>query len=113
VKKYSLLSLVLGLTLGGPVAHANDLPDLGESSHVYITDQQEQTLARSIMQEIYAAPHYLDDPVIESYLNDLGYRLVSHSPGNQRTFDFFVLQDPTVNAFALPVRISASIPDSY
>lgn len=102
MKKNSSLSLLLSLTLAWPVAYANDLPDLGESSHVYITDQQEQTLARSIMQEIYADPHYLDDPVIESYLNDLGYRLVSHSPGNQRTFDFFVLQDPTVNAFALP-----------
>ena len=102
MKKYSSLSLVLSLTLAWPVAHANDLPDLGESSHVYITDQQEQTLARSIMKEIYADPHYLDDPVIENYLDNLGYRLVSHSPGNQRIFDFFVLQDPTVNAFALP-----------
>ncbi len=102
MNRNSLLSLVLSLTLAWPVAYANDLPDLGESSHVYLTDQQEQTLARSIMQEIYADPHYLDDPVIESYLNDLGYRLVSHSPGSQRTFDFFVLQDPTVNAFALP-----------
>lgn len=102
MKKHSLLPLVLTMTLAWPAAYASDLPDLGESSHVYLTDVQEQTLARSIMQEIYADSHYLDDPVIESYLNDLGYRLVSHSPGNQRTFDFFVLQDPTVNAFALP-----------
>lgn len=102
MKKHSLLPLVLTMTLAWPATYANDLPDLGESSHVYLTEDQEQTLARSIMKEIYADPHYLDDPVIESYLNDLGYRLVSHSPGNQRTFDFFVLQDPTINAFALP-----------
>jgi predicted Zn-dependent protease len=102
VKYQALLFLILTFALALPVTYANDLPDLGESSHVYLTDAQEQTLARSIMQQIYADPHYLDDPVIESYLNDLGYRLVSHSPGSQRTFDFFVLQDPTVNAFALP-----------
>ncbi|HYP68515.1 MAG TPA: M48 family metalloprotease [Thiobacillaceae bacterium] len=102
MKYQALLSLLLTFALASPVTYANDLPDLGESSHVYLTDKQEQTLARSIMQEIYADPHYLDDPVIESYLNDLGYRLVSHSPGNKRAFDFFVLQDPTVNAFALP-----------
>lgn len=102
VKKPFLLTLLLSITLAWPSAYASELPDLGESSRSYLTDAQEQTLARSIMQEIYADPHYLDDPVIEAYLNDLGYRLVSHSPGNQRIFDFFVLQDPTVNAFALP-----------
>ncbi|MGA7948928.1 MAG: M48 family metalloprotease [Thiobacillaceae bacterium] len=102
MKRHSLLPLVLTMTLAWPVSYANDLPDLGESSRTYLTDEQEQTLARSIMQSVYADPHYLDDPVIETYLNELGYRLVSHSPGNQNVFNFFVLQDPTVNAFALP-----------
>jgi beta-barrel assembly-enhancing protease len=102
VKTQFLLPLALALGLTWGLAQAIDLPDLGEPSRAYLTDAQEQTLARSIMQEIYADPHYLDDPVIETYLNDLGYRLVSNSAGNQRVFDFFVLQDPTINAFALP-----------
>jgi predicted Zn-dependent protease len=102
VKKSFLLPLVLFITLVWPPAYATELPDLGESSRTYLTDEQEQTLARSIMRDIYSDPHFLDDPAIEAYLNDLGYKLVSHSPGSQRVFDFFVLQDPTVNAFALP-----------
>jgi beta-barrel assembly-enhancing protease len=102
VKKPFLLSLVLFVFILWSSVRATELPDLGESSRAYLTDDQELALSRSIMQDIYSDPHYLDDPVIEAYLNDLGYKLVSHSPGNQRIFDFFVLQDPTVNAFALP-----------
>lgn len=102
MKKSFLLPLALSLTLTWPSAYAIELPDLGESSRSYLTDTQEQTLARTIMRDIYSDPHYLNDPAIEAYLNDLGYKLASHSSGNQRIFDFFVLQDPTVNAFALP-----------
>ena len=92
--------LALSLLLN-PVL-ASDLPDLGEVSRKYFSDQDEQTLARTIMRDVYAHPLYLDDPEIEGYLNQLGYRLVSVSPRNQREFNFFVIQDDSINAFALP-----------
>lgn len=92
--------LVLALALNP--ALASDLPDLGEVSRQYFSDQDEQALARAIMRDVYADPKYLDDPEIENYLNQLGYRLVSVSPRNQREFNFFVVEDKTINAFALP-----------
>ena len=97
-----MLRILLALTLAIEPAMAADLPDLGEVSRQYFSDQEEQTLGRSIMRDVYADPRYLDDPEIENYLNQLGYRLVSVSSRNQRTFTFFVLDDPTINAFALP-----------
>jgi predicted Zn-dependent protease len=54
------------------------------------------------MRDVYADPRYLDDPEIESYLNQLGYKLVSVSSRNQREFTFFVVNDTTINAFAMP-----------
>jgi predicted Zn-dependent protease len=81
---------------------ATDLPDLGEVSRQYFSDQDEQMLGRAIMRDVYSDPRYLDDPEIESYLNQLGYKLVSVSTRNQREFVFFVVDDPTINAFALP-----------
>ena len=54
------------------------------------------------MRDVYADPRYLDDPEIESYLSQLGYKLVSVSTRNQREFTFFVVNDPSINAFALP-----------
>jgi len=94
----TLLALALAIQ---PVAAA-DLPDLGEVSRQYFSDQEEQTLGRAIMRDVYADPRYLDDPEIETYLNQLGYKLVSVSTRNQREFNFFVVNDPTINAFAMP-----------
>jgi len=92
--------LIVSLALNS--AGAAELPDLGEVSRKYFSDLDEQALSRTIMRDIYADPLYLDDPEVETYLEQLGYRLVSVSSRNQRDFTFFVVQQPTINAFALP-----------
>ncbi|HMM46450.1 MAG TPA: M48 family metalloprotease [Thiobacillaceae bacterium] len=97
-----LKRLILALALAAGPATAQDLPDLGEVSRQYFSDQEEQTMGRAIMRDVYADPRYLDDPEIETYLNQLGYKLVAVSTRNQRAFTFFVVRDPTINAFAMP-----------
>ncbi len=97
-----LIRSLLVLSLACNSLAAADLPDLGEVSRQYFSDQEEQLLSRTIMRDIYADPLYLDDPEIEAYLEQLGYRLVSVSSRNQRDFNFFVIQNATINAFALP-----------
>jgi len=97
-----MLRTLLALALAIQPVVAADLPDLGEVSRQYFSDQEEATLGRTIMRDVYADPRYLDDPEIESYLSQLGYKLVSVSTRNQREFTFFVVNDPTTNAFALP-----------
>lgn len=97
-----MLRVLLAFTLAVQPVLAADLPDLGEVSRQYFSDQEEQTLGRVIMRDVYADPRYLDDPEIESYLNQLGYKLVSVSTRNQREFAFFVVDDPSINAFAMP-----------
>lgn len=92
--------LLLSLTLNS--VGATELPDLGEVSRKYFSDLDEQVLSRTIMRDVYADPQYLDDPEVEAYLEQLGYRLVSVSSRNQRDFTFFVIQHPSINAFALP-----------
>ena len=92
--------LILSLTCNSLAAA--ELPDLGEVSRQYFSDLDEQVLSRTIMRDVYADPLYLDDPEIEAYLEQLGYRLVSVSSRNQRDFNFFVIQNSTINAFALP-----------
>jgi len=97
-----MLRTLLVFSLAIQPVLAADLPDLGEVSRQYFSDQQEEALGRAIMRDVYANPLYLDDPEIESYLNQLGYKLVSVSSRNQREFIFFVVDDPTINAFAMP-----------
>jgi predicted Zn-dependent protease len=80
----------------------NNLPDLGEASQTVFTPQIERKVGEAIMRDIRSDPAYLDDPEITGYLNSLGYRLAAASPNNRQDFNFFVVRDNTLNAFALP-----------
>ncbi len=97
-----ILRTLLALTLAVQPVAAADLPDLGEVSRQYFSDQEEQLLGRTILRDVYTDPRYLDDAGIEYYLDQLGYRLVAVSSRNQQRFNFFVVTDPTINAFAMP-----------
>ena len=97
-----MLRPLLALLLALQPVHASDLPDLGEVSRQYFSDQDEAALGQAILHDVYADPRYLDDPETETYLNQLGYKLVSVSTRNHREFTFFVVDDPSINAFALP-----------
>lgn len=91
---------LLGATVSSTLA--DDLPELGDVSRTTITAQQERQLGESIMRQIRAAPQYVDDPEVTDYINAIGYRLVGNAPNVEQDYVFFVLEDPTVNAFALP-----------
>jgi predicted Zn-dependent protease len=93
---------LLLLALAAPPVLADDLPDLGEVSRQYFSDQEERAIGRAIMRDVAGDPRLLDDAVILEYLNQLGFRLASVSTRNDNAFNFFVVLEPTVNAFALP-----------
>jgi beta-barrel assembly-enhancing protease len=83
-------------------APAVNLPDLGESSQAALTPSDEREIGDSIMSDIRRDPEFVEDPEITGYVQALGQRLAGAAPVEGRHFDFFVLRDPQVNAFALP-----------
>ncbi len=83
-------------------AGAQELPDLGDSSQSALSPAQERRFGESIMRQIRADPAYLDDAEATDYLNNLGYRLIANSPDPGGHFEFFAIDDASVNAFALP-----------
>lgn len=93
----SLLACLLVLP-----SSAQNLPDLGDVSQAVFSPALERRVGESIMQQIRADGSYLDDPIVAEYLNGLGSRLVAVSPDPRQAFEFFALQDTSVNAFALP-----------
>jgi beta-barrel assembly-enhancing protease len=85
-----------------PVLAADNLPDLGESAQGVFSPQQERALGNNIMNEIRAYKDYYEDAEVVDYLNNLGNRLVFNSTDKGRAFEFFLMRDNTLNAFALP-----------
>ncbi len=98
------LTLLIAATLWvAPRAWGQALPDLGDPSGGVLSPQMERRIGESIAREIrFRDPSYLDDPEVGEYLNRLGQRLVAASPGARLDFEFFAIQDSSVNAFALP-----------
>jgi beta-barrel assembly-enhancing protease len=96
-----------GLTLAvllcfSPCAVSDGLPDLGDASQTVLTPLQERQIGQQSMMEIRASKQYLDDAEINDYLNQLGEKLVENSTEPGLGFEFFAINDLTVNAFAMP-----------
>src|SRR5258705_2125060 len=82
-------------------ARAQGLPDLGDASSATLSDAQERTIGNRIMRDVRIDPAYLDDPEGADYVTSVGARLLSVAEGGRKDIDFFVVQDDTINAFAL------------
>ncbi len=99
----SITLLACLAAFSAPAVLAEGLPDLGEIAQTDLSPQMEKRIGESIMQEVrLREPSYLDDPEINSYVNRLGRRLASNSEEARQEFEFFVLRDSTLNAFAMP-----------
>lgn len=96
--RYLLALIVLVV----PVVLAEGLPDLGEVSQAGFSPLQERRLGESIMREIRADPSYYDDAEAADYVNSLGNRLVTRGADTRQDFEFFLIRDSQINAFALP-----------
>ncbi len=100
--KLILIALAAAFAFKLPDVQANDLPDLGDASAMVMSPLQEQAIAEQILREVAISPDVLQDPEIADYLLALGNRLVSNGPDKRQKFYFFVVQDSSINAFAMP-----------
>lgn len=105
MRKWSWLRRVLtgiGLLWSSVGWVAPNLPELGDVSEQTLSPQQAQVLGENMMIEIRRDISFVDDVELEQYLQQLGQRLAAASPDNRQRFTWFVIDDVSVNAFALP-----------
>ena len=99
----AILLLSLALLLPATLTRADGLPDLGELERSGLSVPAERRLGEKIMIEIRRDPAYVNDPEVADYINQLGQKLVGQIEGGARQpFEFFVVRDALLNAFALP-----------
>ncbi len=100
--KSMVIAVLLTTNLGANIVWANDLPELGDVSQTVLSPLQEQAIAEQILRDVAISDDVVQDAEITAYLQALGSKLVSSSPDSQLKFNFFVVQDNSINAFAMP-----------
>ncbi len=83
-------------------AVTDNLPRLGDAGGEELSAGAERRLGETIMRDLRSDPDVSDDVEAAEYLNRLG-GVLSAAPGaNGFSFEFFLVRDTTLNAFALP-----------
>jgi predicted Zn-dependent protease len=93
--------LVAVLLLGG-VASCAVNPVTGQREFTLISESQEIQIGREADGDITASMGLVDDPGLQRYVQELGQRMAERSERPDLPWTFRVLDDPLVNAFALP-----------
>lgn len=102
-KTARLYAFSLLIVLAQPVAAAEiNLPDMGSPADAVLPKSMEARLGRAIMAQIRASGRVIEDPLLTEYINEIGHRIAAHANDGDHQFTFFVVDDPAINAFALP-----------
>lgn len=103
----SLLSALLCcamVMLPGPVAgfDLSQLPQLGDTGTSGLSREDERRIGQTMVSQLRQSGALIEDPEIEHYVRTVGQRLVAHSDRPGEDFEFFVVNDTAINAFAMP-----------
>lgn len=99
----SLLATFLIITVTIPVKSADiKLPSLGDSTSGIISQQQEHELGRAWLMAYRSRINEHHDPFLSDYLEQLLYKLVSHSELEDRRLELITINNSSMNAFAVP-----------
>ncbi|MBL4827556.1 MAG: M48 family metallopeptidase [Spongiibacteraceae bacterium] len=79
-----------------------ELPVLGNSSSGLFSLQQEYQLGRAWLSAFRSQVKTVSDPLLQVYLEDLIYKLATHSELKDHRLDIVVVENPSINAFAVP-----------
>lgn len=106
---YMRVALLLIVTVTGLAVAAEPLrlPDLGRTSTQVLSPAEASSFPHRFRQVMRANDLLMEDPLIADFFSDMGFRLVSNSEKPDEPFHFFVLRDPTINAFAMPAGVVA------
>ncbi|ORU94646.1 MAG: peptidase M48 [Cycloclasticus sp. symbiont of Bathymodiolus heckerae] len=105
-----LASTLTGFILGTALLWPNEsiannrikLPDIGNTSNIIISSQLEKKLGKAFLRSVRRRIPLSNDQEINDYVQQLGDKIAKFSEQPDRHFNFFVVRDPRINAFAGP-----------
>ena len=83
------------------IVMADNLPELGDYSSSKISESDEVLIGRQILFQVNQSDSIIRDIEISDYLDLLGKRLINASTDPAKKIEFFIVSDPSINAFAM------------
>jgi len=94
-----LAALVL---IAGTLAGCARNPATGHNELMLVSESQEIAMGQQYDSQVVATIGLYPDPALQSYIQTLGKRLAATSERPNLPWTFRVVDDPAVNAFAVP-----------
>jgi beta-barrel assembly-enhancing protease len=87
---------------GTAAQQEQDLPDLGSPATAAVSLEEEYEVGQAWSRQMRSQGMVLEDPEVSDYIQTIGHSLSSHAEEGQHQFNYFVVRDPVINAFAMP-----------
>ena len=100
MKRFFLFLTLLVLSFSSAQDIQDDLPVLGDRSSASVSLSGEFEMGRLWLSLFRSQAKEHSDPLVRSYIEDLIYRLAENSQVKDRRFEFIIIDDKSINAFA-------------
>lgn len=93
---------LLASSAGNTSTEGLKIPNLGAASTSLFSADFEYQLGRDWLKAFRGQVPTVNDPLLYSYLENIVFELVAHSELQDRRIDLVIVDNPTINAFAVP-----------
>jgi predicted Zn-dependent protease len=100
--RLAVAAIVAGMLGQIALADTGNLPDLGDESASVISPMQERKLGEEFMRSARTQLDIVDDAELSAYIQSVDDRLTAKGPAAGQQFHLFLINDPSINAFAVP-----------
>ncbi|HXM93797.1 MAG TPA: M48 family metallopeptidase [Candidatus Dormibacteraeota bacterium] len=100
MRRQAVALLAVVALVVAPVARADRTP-LRPGWNLFSPDQDVQ-VGQQVSKDAERQLNMMNDSRVDNYLNNIGQRLTAHAPGYKFHYTYKAVNDPAINAFALP-----------
>lgn len=115
LKNRTAILLALSLLIAS-ISSAENLPQMGEPVDQTLSPAQERQIGQQFMRQARAQLPIIEDNQLNEYIQRLGERLLAGMSGIDHPFTFFLINDNSINAFAVPggyIAINSGLINSF
>ncbi len=81
-------------------SNKNKLPEIGAAGFSVLSIDKERLIGQAMMKQLRGSQPVINDPILIEYINDLGNQLVKNAQDVNYSFEFFLIRNRELNAFA-------------